>query len=436
MKKISLFVVVALLAAVASGCRAPASNSPAESIKIGASLPLSGALATFGEGSKFGFQAAVDDINKSGGLLVGGKKIPVQLIIKDNESDPTKSSSLSSDLILKDNVIALAAIGSPLMDIPTSTIADRYQTPFLTGTPFEPWWQAGPYKYAWNSFFRIGTPLQAGDPRAGKPGYTLAENVIAITKNFKDQTNNKVAIFASNDSDGTAWYSLFPAILKDNGYDPVGADEKLGLVPPGTVDFSSVIAQWKKADAQIMWANCLPPDMANLLRQMNSQGYRPKLIIASRALLFPEDVQAVGGNLPQGIMGEMWWNPDYPADQYPGIDSTTPASLAKRYTEETGKSLNPGIGAAYSLIQVLFDAIQRAGKLDKEAINQALASTDLKTINGWVKFTADTHDSPVPPPIGQWVKISGGWVMKSVYSPIPEVKPAMSPIFPYKGNES
>lgn len=435
MKKTSLLIfltAILIFSMIIAGCGTSSTpQSPGDAIKIGSSLPLSGAFATFGEGAKFGLQAAVDDINKSGGVTVNGKKIPIQLIVKDNQSDPTKASSTASDLILTDNVSALAGIGSPVLDIPISTTADRYQTPFLTAIPFEPWWQAGPYKFAWSSFFRIGTPIPSGDPRSGKPGYTLAEEVMNVTKDFKDQTNNNVAVFATNDSDGTAWYTLFPGILKSNGYNPVGADSKLGLVPPGTVDFSSIISQWKKDDAQILWANSPPPDMAVLLRQMDSQGFKPKLITASRALLFSEDVQAVGGNIPQGVMAEMWWYPNYPADQYPGIGGTTAASLAKRYTDTHNNSLNLGIGNAYSLMQVLNDAIQRAGSLDRNAINDAIAKTDLNTVAGLVKFT-DTHDSPMPSLIGQWVKNNNVWLEKLVYSPIPSIKPDNTPLFPYK----
>lgn len=436
MKMKGLLVCIVLIMVMAAGCSKPAEKTTEKTIKLGASLPLSGPFATFGEGAKYGFEAAIADINKSGGVLVKeyGKKLPVELVVLDNESDSAKASSTASDLILRHGAIALLALGSPIPDIPISSTADRYKTPLVTGIPFEPWWAAGPYNYAWNAFFRIATPLPAGDPRAGVPGYTLAELVMSVTNKYKDQTNKKVAIFATDDNDGRAWYGLFPDILKKQGYTPVGFEKKFGLVPPGTVDFSSIIREWKNEDAQIMWANCPPPDMAVLLRQMEGLGYKPKVIFASRALLFNENVKAVGGNLAHGVMAEHWWYPAYPPEYCPGIGDTTAQSLAKRYTSETGRPLNLGIGVGYSLVQIMLDAIERAGKLDKEAINQAMAKADLKTINGYVKFT-DTHDSPMPAIIVQWVKPAGSenWEMKLVHFPLPWLKPeAAEPIFPLR----
>ena len=49
----------------------------ADEIVIGASLPLSGPLAGFGNYQKWGYETAVNDVNKAGGISIGGKKMPV-----------------------------------------------------------------------------------------------------------------------------------------------------------------------------------------------------------------------------------------------------------------------------------------------------------------------------------------------------------------------
>jgi len=46
----------------------------ADEVLIGASLPLSGPLAGFGNYQKWGYETAVSDMNKAGGVSVGGKK--------------------------------------------------------------------------------------------------------------------------------------------------------------------------------------------------------------------------------------------------------------------------------------------------------------------------------------------------------------------------
>ena len=55
-------------------------------IKIGLNVPITGDIPKVGEGSKFAAQMWLEEINKAGGLEVGGKKYPVELVIEDNES--------------------------------------------------------------------------------------------------------------------------------------------------------------------------------------------------------------------------------------------------------------------------------------------------------------------------------------------------------------
>ena len=56
----------------------------AETIKIGAILPLTGYSASNGKNVNDGLQLAIDEINKRGG--VNGSKI--ELIVEDSKSDP------------------------------------------------------------------------------------------------------------------------------------------------------------------------------------------------------------------------------------------------------------------------------------------------------------------------------------------------------------
>ena len=64
--------------------------------------------------------------------------------------------------------------------------------------------------------------------------------------------------------------------------------------------------------------------------------------------------------------------------------------------------MNRFIGNGYTAAQVMLDAIERAGDVDGDAINAALATTALDTISGWVKFDPETHFSPQPLSFGQW----------------------------------
>ena len=62
-----------------------------KTIKVGAVIPITGKYSGLGEQVKNGYELAVADINAAGGVDVGGTKVPIELSILDDESDPTKT---------------------------------------------------------------------------------------------------------------------------------------------------------------------------------------------------------------------------------------------------------------------------------------------------------------------------------------------------------
>ena len=60
------------------------------------------------------------------------------------------------------------------------------------------------------------------------------------------------------------------------------------------------------------------------------------------------------------------------------------------------------VGPAYSAVQILFDAVNRAGKPDRDAVRDALAATDMMTVSGPFKFNAD-GTAPAVTVMDQWL---------------------------------
>ncbi len=63
----------------------------AQTIKLGAVVPLTGRYGAGGAQVRAGYEIAVEQINAAGGVNVAGKKIPLELILLDAESDATKT---------------------------------------------------------------------------------------------------------------------------------------------------------------------------------------------------------------------------------------------------------------------------------------------------------------------------------------------------------
>ena len=416
-------VVVGVL--ILGGCAkpapapAPAPKIPKE-ILIGDVGSYTGPYAAFGQGGKFGIEAAVADINKQGGVYVKeyDAKIPVRHISLDMQSDMLKGATLAEDLILREKVNFLVGdLEPPQMRQGAANMAEKYKIPYVAGVgPFESWQGirmavTPTWKYTWAYGFAIGTPPPENDFRFGKEGYMMVPTWLGALGAYAEKTNKKVAAFAADDPDGNSWYHAFTGIAKDAGYDVYGADKQFGLFPPGTTDFSSIIQGWKSFGAEILWGNSPAPDYGILWRQSHTLGFQPKIVFSTRAALFYRDIEAWGGDLPNGVGMELFWHPSIKDGV--GIGGTTPQSLADRWAEATGEPLNQAIGWSYMSAQVIFNAIERAGTLNGDAVNKALSETDMSSMYGRVVFDPVTQFHRYNVQFGQWQKTDKPWVWES-----------------------
>jgi len=81
-----------------------------EKFKIGVILTLSGSMAAMGLLEKDGMEIALEDLNKNGGVMVQGKKRPIELIFFDDESSPKKALDAAYNLINKEKVSVIVGV--------------------------------------------------------------------------------------------------------------------------------------------------------------------------------------------------------------------------------------------------------------------------------------------------------------------------------------
>jgi branched-chain amino acid transport system substrate-binding protein len=435
-------VVVSLLGFGFFGSSAYRVYAAQEQIPVGVCTGLTGPMAGFGGGNVFGIQAAVEDINKQGGIMVKDlkKKLPIKLVILDNESDETKARSLVQDMISRDKVkFIVNGMDPPHLRAPIAAVCEQNKVVQITGCgPYEAWMGLRnsvpkPWQYTWTASFAIATPAKPGDFRAGKPGYTMMDSWTGALDDLAAKTNKKVAALASDEPDGRGWYLSFSPVVANKGWNVYRVKDEFGLVPMETTDFSSLIKEWKDNDCQVLWANCPGPWFGAMWRQAQRMGFRPKMVYATRAALFYPDVKGWGGDLAQGVSNEMFWNPAI--KDSPGIGSTTPQSLNERWLKKSGEGMHQNVGMGYQSVQILIDAIQRAGTLDTEKVNQAMKKTDLKTIYHRVVYD-DENFSRHPVSFGQWIKTDKAYkwenpVVISQHSFLPATAKLLFPV-PYK----
>ena len=108
---LSLFVAAALV----FGLWGPAVAETPDKIKIGLMFGLTGPASPIGPVQMKGAQLAIKEINDAGGVMFGGKKIPVVAVVKDDETKGDVAVRRFKELRDEDKVHAL--VGSTFAGI-------------------------------------------------------------------------------------------------------------------------------------------------------------------------------------------------------------------------------------------------------------------------------------------------------------------------------
>jgi branched-chain amino acid transport system substrate-binding protein len=387
-------------AALATGSVAAPAIAQAKTIKLGYVSPQTGPLAGFAEADNFiigNFKSTVKD-----GLTIAGKKYPVEVVVKDSQSNPNRAAEVAKELIVRDKVDLMLVASTPETTNPVSTQCEIEEVPCIsTVAPWQPWFigrQANP----------------AGGPPAWKPFHTTfhffwgLEDVIAVFTNMWSQvsTNKSVGGLFPNDGDGNAWGDKqvgFPPVLDKGGYK---------LTDPGryqnlTDNFSAQITAFKNANCEIITGVVLPPDFTTFWKQALQQSFKPKVASIGKAILFPVAVEALGrdGN---NLSSEVWWSPNHPFKS--SLTGMSAQQLASAYEEATKKQWTQPIGFVHALFEVAVDVLKRVQQVgDAEATVKAIAATNLETVVGKVQWDganlppfAARNVSKTPLVGGQW----------------------------------
>lgn len=390
--------VKALAAAGAGAAAAPALTGPASAqarvIKVGFISPQTGPIAAFGSADDFiiaGVRKSIGD-----GLMIGGVKYPVEILVRDSQSNPSRAAELAAELITKDKV-TLMLVSSTSDTV--SPVADQCEVNGVPCISTDQPWEA--------YFFGRG-----GDPKKGFDWtyhffWGLGQVVQTFTGLWNSvETNKKVGVLWSNDADGVALSDpvtgMPPGILKA-GYTIIDT----GRFTPLSNDFTAQITKLKNEKADIVSGVFLPPDFATFWAQCAQQGYKPKVVTVAKALLFPAAVEALGDR-GIGLSSEEWWSPSHPFKS--GLTGQSAAELCAEFTKATGKQWVQPIGFKHALLEVAIDVLKRAKNVaDPKSIMEAIIATDYQSIVGPVSWKNGPMKNVTTTPLvgGQWAKGKG-----------------------------
>lgn len=380
-----------LTAGLVGGCAKKGENA----LRIGYVSPQTGPLAPFGAADSF----VVDRVREllKDGIEMGGTRVPVEILVRDSQSNPSRAAAVAGELIKGEKVDLMLVSSTPETTNPVSDQCELAGTPCIsTVSPWQPW------------FFGRGGKPDAGF-RWTYHFFWGLEDVIQTYMGMWEQvpTNKSVGGLFPNDGDGNAWGDPklgFPPALAKGGYqlDDPGRFQSL------TDDFSSQISSFRNASAEILTGVVIPPDLTSFWTQARQQGLRPKVASIGKALLFPSAVEALG-DAGHNLSTEVWWSPSHPFKS--SLSGASCGALAETYTAATKAQWTQPIGFVHALFEIAVDVARRAGKVgDKAALRDAIAQTSLDTIVGRVDWSKGPMKNVAKTPLvgGQWRRSNGG----------------------------
>jgi branched-chain amino acid transport system substrate-binding protein len=163
-------------------------------------------------------------------------------------------------------------------------------------------------------------------------------------------------------------------------------------MPVGATNFGDYINSAKSAGADVALGQMVPPDAIALWKQMKALGYAPKIATCEKCGSGDWWPGALGPVAEGTLTSDIWTR---------GLGGPQAESVVKALREKYKGKVLTGAVASHTVVNVLADAIERAGSTDPEAINAEIGKTDKVYGVGHVKFTVN-HGAPVPPIMLQW----------------------------------
>ena len=389
-------VLILLALAVLGAAPMPAL---AQTVKVGAVVPLTGRYGAGGAQVRAGYEIAVEHINAAGGVTVGGKKQPLELVLLDDESDATKTVARLESLAAQGVVAYLGGFGSDL-HAAAASVAEKNKIPYL-GIAFalNKVHQQG-FKYLFSPFWK--------SPDVGKHTISLLALIPAAER------PKTVAIFQEKTDWGQEMAAAWTEAGKTGGYQVVVHGE----YAPGAKDFSDLILKAKAAKADAVFGIPTPPDGMTIVKQMKELDYTPKLNLLIRA---PDSLpwsKNLGKDGDYTVLAAGWHH----AFKAPGVKE-----LNESHEKKLGRPADPIVGPAYACVQVLAAAIAKANGVDHQKVRDAIAATDMQTVIGGVKFRPD-GTGIVQAAFAQWIngKQELIWPKEFATAPIAYPAPAFS----------
>src|SRR5882757_934146 len=373
MKLINALSAVALATALlGSGAQAQ------DTIRIGWAISKTGPFAAGASVTTLpNYQVWVKDVNDAGGIMLKstGKKAKIEIIEYDDRSNSEEMIKAVERLATQDKVDFILPPWSTGLNLAVAPVLNKYGYPHLAVTANSN--RAPEMVKRWpNLTFWLGLPSELIDG--------LVDTMTTLRRDGK--IGDKVAMAAVGDQFGIEQSTAAREGLKKAGFNLV-YDKSY---PFGTQDLQPVIKDAQAAAPDSFIAFSYPPDTIGLTDQAKVSGFSRKVFYVGVGTAFPIYKGKFGASA-EGVMGVGGSNADLPGIKW----------YIQHHKEIIGREPDRWASPiTYASLQVLQQAIERVGKVDRAAIIKEINTGSFETIIGKVKLEDGQNRNIWS--VGQW----------------------------------
>lgn len=370
-----LLIGLAASTAIAVGFASAASAQ--ETLTIGAVAPKTGPLAGGAAVTHWpNIQLWVEEVNGRGGLDVGGTKYMIEVIEYDDQTNPAQTIQAVQRLATRDGADFILAPYSTGINLAVAPIFNQFGYPQITSTANSDEYEELTEQFP-NLFFTLGQPS------------ALTEDAAAVLSELRDSgaIGNRVAMVNVADAFGIELMAAAKPAFEEAGFEIVYETS----YPLGTQDLSPIVKAAAAADPDAFVAWSYPPDTFGLTQQAIVENLDVGAFYTAVATAFPA-YSANFGAAAEGVLG------------IGGVDASSEVYLdyARRLEEATGSKPDYwAAGTMYASLQILEQAIEGAGTIDRATVTQYIKDNSFDTVMGTIAF--DEHNNnPAFWTVGQW----------------------------------
>lgn len=376
-------LIAALVGAVLSGCgQSGAYATQKNFITIGCVCPLTGELASYGEGTLETEEASVSAINESGGIYIDTlqRKLKIRFLVEDSKSTEQGAKDAAEKLIEEQNVDIMICSSGVLTASAAASVCEKAEIPFFSvNAENDAWLEKGPYRSSFNCSYDNTARLEALKDVWDEMGITSV-GLLGVQSEDAEQFAGALADFGGK-----------------NGITVVNP----GLMDPSSPNYAAAAAALSSAKVQalICFMDC--DDFSAVYGNDAVKGISPQMCVLMNNHLFGGDIADIkhGAEIKE-FYTVAGWDRSYPFDS--SLTDESGSELGLWWDDIFLSSASEMLGYKHGNVELAIDAVKLAMALDAESIVSAAKSLDVDTLLGEIDYDSTDNTCVIPCSVIKW----------------------------------